>query len=297
MKILVTGVNGQLGYDVFLEATIRHHEVIGTGSKDESVFADYFKVDLTDEKDTIDSILSIKPDVIIHCAAWTNVNTAEEDYNHEKVRDINVNATTYIALAAKILNIKMVYISTDYVFGGEGTRPWKPDDTNFNPLNYYGKTKLDGELAVKRIVDKYFIVRTSWLFGYNGNNFVNTIIHLGATNDKLNVIDDQIGSVTYTVDLAKVILDMIETDKYGTYHVTNFGEYISWFDFAKTIFLMVGNHHVDLRAIRSIEYPSSVKRPLNSRLNKDKLLTEGFDRLPHWKDALKRYLHEMKMIN
>ena len=240
MKIFVTGVGGQLGHDVVNDAIVRGHMAVGSdiadayaGIQDGTpvVKADYAKLDITDKNDVMETISNIRPDAIIHCAAWTAVDAAEEPENVEKVRNINVDGTKNIAEAAHSVGAKMVYISTDYVFDGKGKRPWKPDDKDYNPINVYGQSKLDGELAVSGLLEKYFIVRTAWVFGLNGKNFIKTMIKVGKTHDTVRVVNDQIGTPTYTIDLARILVDMIETDKYGYYHVTNEGGYISWYDF------------------------------------------------------------------
>lgn len=281
MKVLVTGVKGQLGYDV-----VRHLKLQGIEHK--GVDIDDF--DLTKREETVNAIVAYDPDVVVHCAAYTAVDKAED--NQELVYNINVNGTKYVAEACKQLDAKMVYISTDYVFDGQGTRPWEPDDP-FDPINYYGVAKAQGENAVTETLEKYFIVRISWVFGLNGHNFVKTMLKLGAEREEIRVVDDQIGSPTYTYDLAKLLVDMIQTDKYGRYHATNEG-ICSWYEFTVEIMRQAG---LSCRAvpISSAEYPSRAKRPFNSRMSKDKLVENGFGRLPAWQDALARYLEELDL--
>ena len=290
-KVFVTGVCGQLGYDVVLECVKRNIPVVGSDILDECTLnIPYYKLDITDKVVVLNTIKEINPTVIIHCAAWTAVDLAEEC--EEKVRAINAQGTENIALAAKETNAKMVYISTDYVFNGMGDEPWKPDCKDYAPLNVYGQTKLEGELAVSRILDKYFIVRIAWVFGKNGNNFIKTMLKVGKKFDTVKVVMDQIGTPTYTFDLARLIVDMIETDKYGYYHATNEGGYISWFDFAKKIF-KEAHYNTKVVPVTTLEYGlSKARRPFNSRLDKSKLIDAGFKPLPTWQDALKRYLKE-----
>lgn len=293
MKVFVTGVNGQLGNDVMNELSRRGHD--DTGSDINNGFKNiqnYISLDITDPKTVQSVIKDIRPDAIVHCAAWTDVDRAEDPDNQKNVYKINTEGTRNIALAAKAVDAKLIYISTDYVFDGQGDRPWQPDDKNYAPLNYYGRTKLDGELAVADILEKYYIVRIAWVFGLNGKNFVSTMVNLGKTHDTIRVVSDQIGTPTYTKDLARLLVDMAETDKYGYYHATNEGGYISWYDFAAEIF-----RKMDIAAnvipVTTEEYGSSVaKRPMNSRLDKNKLGESGFTPLPDWKDALSRYLKE-----
>ena len=287
MKIFVTGVKGQLGYDVVNELNKRGHETVGV---------DIDELDITKEQDVYAMLDEVKPDGVIHCAAWTAVDDAEDNY--DKVMEVNAKGTEYIAKACKKLDVPMIYISTDYVFNGEGTTPWKPDDKR-EPLNVYGESKYRGELAVEEVLDKYYIVRIAWVFGQNGKNFVDTMINLGKTHDKLTVVDDQIGTPTYTYDLARLLVDMIETDKYGTYHATNEGGFISWYDFTVEIMKQAGEHDESYRKVvvspvGSDAYPAKAKRPSNSRMDKSKLVENGFEPLPDWKDALCRYL---KSIN
>ena len=305
MKIFVTGVCGQLGHDVVNNAAARGYEAVGSDIQSEySGIADgsavtsapYVQLDITDKEAVKTVISEIKPDVIIHCAAWTAVDLAEAPNNREKVDRINHLGTMFIAEAAKVVDAKMVYISTDYVFDGQGTDPWKPDDKNYAPLNVYGQSKLDGELAVSSLLDKYFIVRIAWVFGLNGKNFIKTMINVGKTHDTVRVVNDQIGTPTYTLDLARLLVDMIETEKYGYYHATNSecseGKYISWYDFCVEIYKQYGLS-TKVIPVSTSEYGLSVAaRPFNSRLDKSKLVKAGFKPLPNWKDALIRYLLE-----
>lgn len=289
MKILVTGVKGQLGHDILAELKKRRHEVIGT---------DIDEMDITDAS-SVDYVLTrTSPDAVIHCAAWTAVDAAEEEENKERVFSVNKNGTANIASVCEKLKIKLLYVSTDYVFNGQGVIPWQPDCTEFNPLNIYGQSKLEGELAVARL-ERFFIVRIAWVFGSNGSNFIKTMLRLGKTHDQLRVVNDQIGTPTYTYDLAKLLADMIETDRYGYYHATNEGGYISWYDFAKEIFYQAEKLGYDyykedrlkVHAVTTDEYGlSKAKRPFNSRLDKSKLPAAGFHPLPDWRDALHRYL-------
>ena len=301
MKIFVTGVGGQLGHDCMNEMVQRGHEAVGSdiqehysGVADGSAVntAPYVQLDITDEKAVKRVIKELKPDAIIHCAAWTAVDPAEAPENREKVKAINADGTRYIAEAVKAVDAKMLYLSTDYVFDGQGTRPWQPDDKNYAPLNYYGQTKLEGELAVSENLDKFFIVRIAWVFGLNGKNFIKTMINVGKAHDTVRVVDDQIGTPTYTKDLARLLVDMVETDKYGHYHATNEGGYISWADLAEEAYRAAG---MDVRVDRvtTAEYGLSVAaRPYNSRLDKSKLVENGFQPLPDWKDAVARYIKE-----
>lgn len=297
MKILVTGVNGQLGHDVMLELQKRGYEAVGCGSSPEyRGMADavaklpYVSLDITDDA-AVDRVLQeIKPDCVCHCAAWTAVDAAEEPENKDKVFAVNMDGTRNLARACQALDAKFMYISTDYVFNGQGTEPWKADSQEFAPLNVYGKSKLYGELAVKELLTKYFIVRIAWVFGLNGNNFVKTMLKVGKNHDTLRVVNDQIGTPTYTVDLARLLVDMLETEKYGTYHATNEGGYISWYDFAREIFCQAG-YPTKVIPVTTEEYGlSKARRPFNSRLDKSKLGEKGFAALPDWKNALKRYL-------
>lgn len=303
MKILVTGVNGQLGHDVVNELIARGHEGIGSGSSaayhgvaDGSAAAvgPYVQMDITDEKAVQAVMEKIRPDAVIHCAAWTAVDAAEDQENQAKVYAVNVLGTKNIAQFCKELDAKMLYISTDYVFNGQGTEPWKADCQTFDPLNVYGKSKLEGELAVKELLEKYFIVRIAWVFGLNGNNFVKTMLKVGKNHDTLRVVNDQIGTPTYTVDLARLLVDMLETEKYGTYHATNEGGYISWYDFAREIFRQAG-YPTKVIPVTTEEYGlSKARRPYNSRLDKSKLKEQDFQPLPDWRDAVGRYLEELK---
>lgn len=285
MKVLVTGAKGQLGHDLVIELNRRHHEAIGV---------DVAEMDITDEAAVHSVILGIKPDAVIHCAGWTAVDAAEDAVNREKVFAINSLGTEYIAKACLKTDAKMIYISTDYVFDGKGEKPWQADDKNYKPLSVYGESKLKGELAVSQTLKKFFVVRTAWVFGLNGNNFVKTMIGVGKTHDAVRVVNDQIGTPTYTVDLAKLLADMVETDKYGYYHATNEGGFISWYDFTEQIYKEVGLN-TKVIPVSTAEYGiSKAKRPFNSRLDKSKLKENGFTPLPDWKDALKRYLKELK---
>lgn len=277
MKVFVTGVKGQLGYDVVNELEKRGHTAIGVDIED---------LDITDAAAVDKMITEAAPEAVIHCAAWTAVDAAED--NEEKCRQVNVNGTENIAKVCKKLNCKMMYISTDYIFDGKGTRPWEPDDPVTTPLNVYGQTKYEGELAVRNNVEKFFIVRIAWVFG-KGKNFIKTMLNLGKTHDHLTVVNDQYGTPTYTYDLARLLVDMIETDKYGNYHATNEGGYITWYDFACEIFRQAGMD-VDVEPVSSAQYAAKAKRPENSRMNKQKLVDNGFELLPDWKDALRRYL-------
>ncbi len=281
MKVLVTGVKGQLGYDVVNELNGRGHAAIGV---------DIEEMDITDEKSVEKKFVEINPDAVIHCAAWTAVDLAEDEENKEKVRCINVDGTRNIANQCKKLNCKMVYISTDYVFNGSGDTPWTADCKDYQPLSVYGQTKLDGELAVAQTLEKFFIVRIAWVFGVNGKNFVKTMLALSEKYENLRVVNDQIGTPTYTYDLARLLVDMIETNKYGYYHATNEGGYISWADFATEIFRLAGKK-TKVMPVTTQEYGiSKAKRPLNSRLDKSKLVENGFEPLPSWQDALERYI-------
>ena len=301
MKVLVTGVAGQLGYDVVNELSKRGHIAIGCDIRKEEElaykanFEKYICFDITDRNQVDIVINEVKPDAIIHCAAWTNVDGAEDPNNKPIVERINVLGTANLARAAQGVNAKLMYISTDYVFDGEGDRPWQPDDTRYSPLNYYGETKLRGEMAVSCRTGKAFIVRIAWVFGKNGKNFIKTMLSLADKGFKeLKVVDDQVGTPTYTYDLARLLVDMIETEKYGYYHATNEGGYISWADFAEEIFKQAGKD-VKVNRVTTEEYGVSVaRRPYNSRLDKSKLIENGFEPLPDWKDALNRYLKEIK---
>ena len=310
MKVLVTGVAGQLGHDVMNELAKRGYEGIGSDIKDTYsgipdgtavVTMPYVPMDITDKASVEKVLKEVHPDVVVHCAAWTAVDLAEEEDKKETVRRVNAEGTRNIALVCKDLGCKMVYISTDYVFDGQGTRPWEPDCKDYKPLNVYGETKLEGELAVSENLEKYFIVRIAWVFGKNGKNFIKTMLNLGKTHDQLRVVSDQIGTPTYTLDLAVLLVDMIETEKYGYYHATNEGGYISWYDFTKEIFrqaIEAGHKEyekVTVTPVTTEEYGvSKAKRPFNSRLDKSKLTANGFNLLPTWQDAVKRYLAEIE---
>lgn len=305
MKVFVTGVAGQLGHDVMNELASRGIEGIGTdiapsysGVQDGSEVTEmsYVQLDITDPEAVDRVIADIQPDVVVHCAAWTAVDAAEDEANQAKVKAVNVDGTRNIASAAKKLDAKMVYISTDYVFDGQGTEPWKPDCRDYAPLNVYGQTKLGGELTVAENVKKFFIVRIAWVFGVSGNNFIRTMLKLGKTHKELRVVNDQIGTPTYTLDLARLLVDMIQTEKYGYYHATNEGGYISWYDFAVEIFRQAGMD-VTVHPVTTEEYGlSKAARPFNSRLDKSKLAENGFKPLPDWKDALARYLKAIQEI-
>ena len=301
MKFFVTGVNGQLGHDVMNELIKRGHS--GTGSDLAPAYsgiddgtavtaAPYVSLDITD-KDAVNRVLTeLRPDAVVHCAAWTAVDAAED--NEDLVRRVNADGTRYIAEACKAIDCKMLYLSTDYVFDGEGTTPWDPDCKTYKPLNVYGQTKLEGELAVSSVLDKYFIVRIAWVFGLNGKNFIKTMINVGKTHSEVRVVSDQVGTPTYTYDLSRLLVDMCESDKYGYYHATNEGGYISWYDFCVEIYRQYG---LDTKVIpvTTAEYGlSKAKRPFNSRLDKFKLVKNGFTPLPDWKDALERYLVQLE---
>ena len=299
MKIFVTGVCGQLGHDVMNELNGRGYEGIGSdiapeysGAMDGTPVTTmpYIQMDITDKEAVTETIRKVQPDVVVHCAAWTAVDMAEDDENVAKVRAINATGTENIALICKELDCKMVYISTDYVFDGQGTTPWDPDCKDYKPLNVYGQTKLEGELAVSGNLDKYFIVRIAWVFGVSGKNFIKTMLNVGKKYDTVRVVNDQIGTPTYTYDLARLLVDMLETEKYGYYHATNEGGYISWYDFTCEIFRQAG-YTTKVVPVTTVEYGlSKAARPFNSRLEKKKLVEAGFTPLPTWQDALKRYL-------
>lgn len=292
MKVLVTGTSGQLGFDVMEEIRQRGYDGIGIDRSETDVDFEHIQLDITDKVKVFEVICELNPDAIVHCAAWTNVDAAEEPENLEKVRAVNVDGTRNLAEAAKEVDAKFVYISTDYVFDGSGEKPWQPDDKNYAPINVYGQSKLDGELEVAKILEKYFIVRIAWVFGRNGKNFVRTMIEVGKNHDKVRVVDDQIGTPTYCLDLARLLVDMVETEKYGYYHATNEGGYISWADFAEEIYRQM-NMNVEVERVTTEEYGlSRARRPFNSRLDKTKLDKNGFVRLPDWKDALYRYIKE-----
>ena len=299
MRIFVTGVAGQLGHDVMNELEKRGYEGIGsdvapeyTGIQDGSAVTKmpYVSLDITNKNAVEQTLEQIRPDVVIHCAAWTAVDMAEDDDKVEKVRAVNAGGTENIALVCKKLDCKMVYTSTDYVFDGQGETPWDPDCKDYKPMNVYGQTKLEGELAVSRNLEKYFIVRIAWVFGVNGKNFIKTMLNVGKTHDTVRVVKDQIGTPTYTYDLARLLIDMVETDKYGYYHVTNEGGYISWYDFTCEIYRQAG-YDTKVIPVTTEEYGmSKAARPFNSRLDRSKLVKNGFTPLPTWQDALSRYL-------
>lgn len=279
MRVLVTGVKGQLGYDVMNELSKRGYQGIGV---------DVDEMDITDKAAVERVMKQVKPDKVVHCAAWTAVDDAEDKV--ELCRRVNAEGTENIAVMCRELDVPMIYLSTDYVFDGEGTRPWEPDDER-HPLNVYGQTKYEGELAVEKNLEKYFIVRIAWVFGVNGKNFIKTMLRLSETHDTLTVVDDQVGSPTYTYDLARLLVDMLETEKYGRYHATNEG-LCSWCEFAREIFRQAGKK-VNVIPVSSEEYPAKAKRPHNSRMSKEKLKEMGFEPLPAWQDALSRYLKEI----
>ena len=313
MKILVTGVAGQLGHDVMNELAKRGYEGIGSdiaesynGIQDGTpvVSMPYVQMDITDKASVEKVLTEVNADAVIHCAAWTAVDLAEDEDKKDKVHAVNAEGTKNIAEVCKKLDSKMVYTSTDYVFNGQGEEPWQPDCKDYQPLNVYGQSKLDGELAVSETLDKYFIVRIAWVFGKNGNNFIKTMLKVGKNHDKLRVVNDQIGTPTYTFDLARLLVDMIETDKYGYYHATNEGGYISWYDFTKEIFRQAveqghteyGEDRITVDPVTTAEYGvSKAARPFNSRLDKKKLVENGFTPLPTWQDALGRYLKELNI--
>lgn len=298
MKVFVTGIGGQLGYDVMNELAKRNFEAIGSDILTKENIAlpyEYIQLDITDKEAVAKIISSVQPDAVIHCAAWTAVDAAEEEQNKAKVFAINVDGTKNIAEACKKCDCKMIYISTDYVFNGQGEEPWQADCKDYEPLNVYGESKLQGELAVAELLKKYFIVRIAWVFGKNGNNFIKTMLNVGKKHDTLRVVNDQIGTPTYTFDLARLLVDMIETDKYGYYHATNEGGYISWYDFACEIFKQAG-YETNVIPVTTEEYGlSKAQRPFNSRLDKSKLISKKFSPLPEWKDALARYLKEIEV--
>jgi len=303
MRFFVTGVCGQLGHDVVNELIKRGHSAVGSDIADsylgvqdgsEVTKAPYVKLDITDEaavkKLFAEGFSDGKIDVIVHCAAWTAVDAAEDEANKPKVKAINADGSRYLAEAAKNIDAKMIYISTDYVFNGQGDTPWQPDQKDYAPLNYYGETKLMGEQAVSSTLSKYFIVRIAWVFGLNGKNFIKTMLNVGKTHPEVRVVNDQIGTPTYTLDLARLLVDMAETEKYGYYHATNEGGFISWYDFTKEIYKQAGMD-TKVTPVTTAEYGlSKAARPFNSRLSKDKLVENGFKPLPDWKDAVKRYL-------
>ena len=295
MKVFVTGVGGQLGHDVINELTSRGYDAVGSDVVDMvSSGVPYVALDITDAKAVERVITEIRPDAVVHCAAWTAVDAAEDADKQEKVKAINVDGTQNIANAAKMVDAKMVYISTDYVFDGQGTAPWEPDCKEYAPLNVYGQTKLGGELAVSSTLEKYFIVRIAWVFGLNGGNFIKTMLQVGKSHPQVRVVNDQIGTPTYTYDLARLLIDMIESEKYGYYHATNEGGYISWYDFTKEIYRQAGMD-TEVLPVTTEEYGlSKAARPFNSRLDKKKLTDNGFVPLPDWKDSLQRYLQELE---
>ena len=312
MKVLVTGVGGQLGHDVMNELAKRGYEGVGSdlapqysGISDgtEVTGMPYVQMDITDSNCVETVIAAEKPDAVVHCAAWTAVDLAEDEDKREKVHMVNATGTENVALACKKADCKMVYLSTDYVFDGQGTEPWEPDCKDYRPLSVYGQTKLEGELAVAGNLEKYFIVRIAWVFGVNGKNFIKTMLNLGKTHDQIKVVSDQIGTPTYTYDLARLLVDMIETDKYGYYHATNEGGYISWYDFTREIFRQAQElghpeyspERLTVTPVTTEEYGiSKARRPFNSRLAREKLIQNGFRPLPTWQDALARYLREIE---
>ncbi len=299
MRVFVTGVGGQLGYDVVRELLRRGHSPVGSDVQPALPFdlgAPYVPLDITDREAVQKTIAGLRPDAVIHCAAWTAVDAAEDAENREKVFLINGAGTRYIAEACKTAGAKMLYISTDYVFDGQGDAPWQADDHCYAPLNVYGKSKLQGEQAVAETLKEFFIVRIAWVFGLNGKNFIKTMLNVGKKHDTVRVVNDQIGTPTYTKDLARLLADMIETDKYGYYHATNEGGYISWYDFTREIYRQAGMSTAVL-PVTTAEYGlSKAARPFNSRLDKSKLTEKGFAPLPDWRDALSRYLREIGEI-
>ncbi len=301
MKVFVTGVNGQLGHDMVLELLARGHYPIASGSgeayrgEDAVSSVPYVRLDITDETAVFDVLSSLKPDAVVHCSAWTAVDAAEEPVNFPRVRALNVTGPENIAKACKAIGAKLIYLSTDYVFDGTGERPWQPDDTCFAPLNVYGQSKLDGEFAVAANTDRFFIVRIAWVFGRNGKNFIRTMINVGKTHDTVRVVKDQIGTPTYTVDLARLLADMLETEKYGYYHATNEGGYISWYDFCVEFYRQYGLSTTVIPVTTAEFGLSKAARPFNSRLDKSKLKQAGFTPLPPWQDAVSRYLKEAQL--
>lgn len=298
MKLFITGAGGQLGFDVIREAVSRGYECTGSDIADEigNINVPYVKLDITDKAEVSRVIGDIKPDIVVHCAAWTAVDAAEDEENLEKVRAVNVIGTENIAEACKVFDARMIYISTDYVFNGQGETPWQADCKDYAPLSVYGKTKLEGELRVSSILEKYFIVRIAWVFGVNGKNFVKTMLSVGRRFDTIRVVNDQIGTPTYTFDLARLLVDMAESEKYGYYHATNEGGFISWYDFTCEIFRQAGIE-TKVIPVTTEEYGlSKAARPFNSRLDKSKLCEMGFKPLPLWQDALSRYLEEIGEI-
>lgn len=296
MKILVTGAAGQLGHDVMLELSARGLEAVGSDIPAAPTMPGFpwAAMDITDADAVEKTLTDLRPDAVIHCAAWTAVDAAEDEENQPKVRAINAQGTANLAKACKKIDCKMLYISTDYVFNGQGETPWQPDCTDYAPLSVYGQTKLDGEKAVAETLEKFFVVRIAWVFGLNGKNFVKTMLNVGKKYDTVRVVNDQIGTPTYTPDLARLLADMIVTDKYGYYHATNEGGYISWYDFTCEIFRQVG-YDTRVVPVTTAEYGlSKAARPFNSRLDKSKLAANGFTPLPDWKDALARYLSQVE---
>ena len=293
MKVFVTGVCGQLGHDVLQELASRGIEAVGSDIAPAQGGA-YVSLDITDGAAVRETLRAQRPDAVIHCAAWTAVDAAEDADKQERVQAVNAEGTRHIAQACREIGCKLMYISTDYVFDGRGESPWQPDCTDYAPLNVYGRTKLEGEQAVCELVERYFIVRIAWVFGLNGQNFVRTMLRLGQTHDTLRVVRDQIGTPTYTPDLARLLVDMIQTERYGRYHATNEGGYISWYDFAREIFRQAGMN-VNVLPVTTAEYGvSKARRPFNSRLDKRKLAENGFAPLPDWRDALSRYLAALR---
>ncbi len=303
MKVFVTGVAGQLGHDVVNALAARGFEAVGSdlapeysGIQDGSAVTkcSYVSLDITNAQAVTEALTKAAPDAVIHCAAWTAVDLAEDEDKQEKVHAINAGGTRNIAGVCKDLNCKMMYISTDYVFNGQGTEPWQPDCKDYAPLNVYGQSKLEGELAVSSLLEKYFIVRIAWVFGLNGKNFIKTMLNVGKKHDTVRVVCDQIGTPTYTLDLARLLVDMLETEKYGCYHATNEGGFISWYDFTREIFRQAG-YPTKVVPVTTAEYGlSKAARPFNSRLDKAKLTENGFTPLPTWQDALSRYLKEIE---
>ncbi len=295
MKVFVTGVGGQLGYDVMNELSSRGIEAVGSDIlPTNDFFKEYIPLDITDEASVFEVLSRVKPDAVVHCAAWTAVDAAEEEENREKVLAINARGTENIAKACKALDCKMTYISTDYVFDGQGETAWTPDCQSYAPLNVYGESKLKGEQAVATILEKFFIVRIAWVFGKNGKNFIKTMLAVGKKYDTVRVVCDQVGTPTYTLDLARLLVDMLPTEAYGYYHATNEGGYISWYDFTCEIFRQAG-YGTKVTPVTTAEYGlSKAKRPFNSRLDKSKLKEAGFTPLPTWQDALARYLKEIE---
>ena len=282
MKLFITGYSGQLGYDVAKAAVARGYEYFGVSSRD---------LDITDRESTVRMISEYAPDAVVHCAAYTKVDLAEDE--REQCMKVNALGTRNIAEACRIAGCRMMYISTDYIFDGQGTEPWKPESEDYAPLNVYGQSKLEGELAVRELLEKFYIVRIAWVFGVNGSNFIKTMLKVGKSHDSVRVVNDQIGTPTYTADLARLLVDLLETEKYGIYHATNEGGYISWYDFCCEIYRQAGLP-TEVIPVTTEEYGlSKAKRPFNSRLDKSKLRENGFEPLPDWKDAVTRYLKEI----